>query len=434
MEICDHCHNVLAKSIDRCTVCGTLRADPRAADVRRRESGEAPAHAPGWASAAAPQEGLHPDDFLRELSGETPAAPAAAPELPARAAPTPPATGLLAGYLGSSVERTPPPPAADQSPNPPLGDVPPDPTHDAEPLIDVPLSGPSTEYRGEHLSTATKVTPDGVAARSTRLDGAVKLGPTGRHRQLTIGAPVLSALLLVGGIVGSFSVDSSDAATGSAEANPATVDPSAVAQTGAAVVRLDLDGCGVLDQTTGFLFSDQAILAPRSAVLTDNRPTVVLSDGSTLPAEIVGWSITRDLAVIRADQRVAGGLRWGVSARSRTGDSVSVLMIGGPGAARPAPATITSVGRANGINTSFDLDVSPPAGSVVLNSDGFVIGIIDGSGSAQVSDDVSPAVSRVVLGNERPDAECPPPPPPTTVPAPAPDTESTPADDSAADE
>lgn len=421
MEICDHCHNVLAKSIDRCTVCGTLRADPMAADVRRRETGDSPSHAPGWASPVVTHEGLHPDDFLRELSGEAPAEPVPVPSQ--RPGPTPPTAGLLAGYLGHSVQRTPPAPVVGQSPNPTPTDGPPSPTDDARATIEDPSSSPATEYRGEHLSTATNVTPDGVAARSTRLDGAVKLGPTSRHRQLTLGAPILSAVLLLGGIIGSLGDGSSEAATDAAETNEATVDASAVAQTGAAVVRLDLDGCGVLDQTTGFLFSDQAILAPRSAVLTDNRPTVVLSDGSTLPAEIVGWSITRDLAVIRADQRIAGGLRWGVSARSRTGDAVSVLMIGGPGAARPARATITSVRQANGINTGFELDVSPPAGSVVLNSDGFVIGIIDGSGSAQVSDDVSPAVSRVVLGNERPDAECPPP-PPTTVPVPETDPDS----------
>ena len=47
MDICEHCHNVLAKSVESCTVCGTLRADPLAADVRRREATSAPAHAPG---------------------------------------------------------------------------------------------------------------------------------------------------------------------------------------------------------------------------------------------------------------------------------------------------------------------------------------------------------------------------------------------------
>ena len=421
MEICDHCHNVLAKSVDRCTVCGTLRADPLAADVRRREGSDAPAHAPGWASASAPQDGLHPDDFLRQLSGEAPVEPSPAQQ----ADPASPPTGLLAGYLGSNVDRTPPPPAAGESLNPTAKEGQGEPS--ATPA-EAATAGPPADYRGEHLSTATNVTPDGVAARSTRLDGAVKLGPTSRHRPLTLGAPIVASVLLLGGIVGSFGVGSSEATTDTTEVNEPPVDASAVAQTGAAVVRLDLDGCGVLDQTTGFLFSDQAILAPRSAVLTDNRPTVVLPDGSTLPAEIVGWSITRDLAVIRADRRIAGGLRWGVSARSRTGDAVSVLMIGAPGAAQPAPATITSVRKANGINTAFELDVSPPAGSIVLNSDGFVIGIIDGSGNAQVSDDVSPAVSRVVLGNERPDAECPPR-PATTVPAPDDETEPTQAED-----
>ncbi len=417
MEICEHCHNVLAKSVDRCTVCGTLRADPLAADVRRSETGDPAAHAPGWASPIVAEDGISPDDFLRELAGEAAMEPAPTSILPPMASQTPPQTGLLAGYLGSTVERAPSAPVVGQTPN--AGDASTGPLEGHSPID---ASTPPTDYRGEHLSTATNITPDGVAARSTRLDGAVKLGPTNLHRLFTIGAPVLAGVLLLGGIVGTYEADSSDSPAGVGETNEPPVNASAVAQTGAAVVRLDLDGCGVLDQTTGFLFSDQAILAPRSSVLTDDRPTVVLPDGTSLPAEIVGWSITRDLAVIRAEQRIAGGLRWGVSARSITGDVVSVLMVGGPGAARPAPATITSVRQTNGINTAFELDLSPPQGSVVLNSDGFVIGIVDGSGTVQVSDDVSPAVSRVVLANERPDAECPPP-PPTTVPTPVPEGE-----------
>ena len=68
--------------------------------------------------------------------------------------------------------------------------------------------------------------------------------------------------------------------------------------------------------------------------------------------------------------------------------------------------------------TSFALDISPAHGSVILNADGFVIGMIDGNGTVQVSDDLSPAISRIVLANERPSAVCPPPPTTTsTVPA-----------------
>jgi len=84
------------------------------------------------------------------------------------------------------------------------------------------------------------------------------------------------------------------------------------------------------------------------------------------------------------------------------------------------PATIETVETKNGIVTSFALDISASHGSVILNADGFVIGMIDGMGTVQVSDDLSPAISRIVLANERPAAECPPPPPTTsTVPDPS---------------
>ena len=268
----------------------------------------------------------------------------------------------------------------------------------------------------DRLTTATKLAADGVAARSTRLDGSVKLGPTGNHQLLTLGVPLLIALAVVGTVMMSYRIRSSEAALAAEQPAPA-IDSAAVVQSSSAVVRLDLDGCGVVDQATGFLFADQAILVPRSLALTDDRPTVVRSDGTTFAAEIVGWSLTRDLAVIRADQRLSGGLRWGVSGRASVGDVVSVLTVTGPGVASPVPAVIETVDTKDGIVTSFALDTTAAAhGSVILNADGFVIGMIDGAGAVQVSDDLSPAISRIVLANERPAAECPPAPTTTTAP------------------
>jgi S1-C subfamily serine protease len=429
MDICEHCHNVLAKSIDRCTVCGTLRADPLAADVRRRDTGASPAHAPGW---AAPQveDGLHPEEFLRELIGESSPEADPPPVLPPRATVTPP-TGALAGYLGTTVERgadgleaTIPAPEHQSEPPPPL------PPEAATPAADSPPPpGPSPD---ERLTTATKLTADGVAARSTRLDGSVKIGPTANHSVLSLGAPVLAGVILVATVLTSYRVTTSTAASEPEAEQTVAIDTPAVAQTGSAVVRLDLDGCGIVDQTTGFLFANQSILVPRSAVMTDDRPTVITDDGNSFPAEIVGWSLTRDLAVIRADQRLSSGLRWGVSNRSSVGDPVSVLAVTGPGAATPVPAVIESVDTTNGFVTGFALDITPAHGSIVLNTNGFVIGIIDGAGRALVSDDLSPAVSRIVLADERPPAECPPP-PPTTVPTDQASTDGTTDDTSSTD-
>lgn len=401
MDICEHCHNVLAKTVDRCTVCGTLRADPHAADVRRRESGDTPAHAPGWAAPSV-SDGLHPEDFLRELTGEAPPPPP--PALPPRAATAPP-TGALAGYLGSTIDRPLDRDVDHEGPPPP--DPAPSDSNDAP-------STPTSSY-DEQLTTATKLTPDGVAARSTRLDGSVKIGPTANHTLIALGAPILAAVLVVATVVVSYRVRTSEAAAELAASEVSTIDASAIVATNSAVVRLDLDGCGVVDQATGFLFADQAILAPRSIVLTDDRPTVILPDGSSVPAEIVGWSVTRDMAVIRADQRLTGGLRWGVSGRTAPGDIVSILAITGPGAAAPVPATVDSVDTKDGFVISFDLDVTPSRGSVVLNSDGFVVGIVGTDGVVQVSDDLSPAISRIVLANDRPPGECPPPPTTTTT-------------------
>jgi len=109
MEICHHCHNVLSKNADRCTVCGVERADPAAADVRRRDGLDPAAHAPGWAAPLVEQPGIHPEDFLRELTGEAPppaAQPAEpAPVLPPRDVPATPPPGALAGYLGVTAQR-----------------------------------------------------------------------------------------------------------------------------------------------------------------------------------------------------------------------------------------------------------------------------------------------------------------------------------------
>lgn len=242
---------------------------------------------------------------------------------------------------------------------------------------------------------------------------------------MTLGAPVLAGLLLAVGVFGSYNIRTSQAQEiEAAEAAP-TLDTSAVAQTSAAVVRLDLDGCGIIAQSTGFLFADQTILIPRSSVLTDNRPNVVSVDGLSYPAEIVGWSSTRNLAVVRADERLSGGLRWGVSARVNQGDAVSVLAVSSAGTAMPVAATITKANSIDGRNASFDLDVNVAEGSIVLNSEGFVIGVVDAQGAAQVSDAIAPSISRVILSNDRPQAECPA--PVTTLP-PEPGSENGPED------
>ena len=118
--------------------------------------------------------------------------------------------------------------------------------------------------------------------------------------------------------------------------------------------------------------------------------------------------------MVRTDQRVTGGLSWGVSARVAAGDTVSVLAVTGPGVASPISAEVVDATTRQGQNTSFTLDTGAAAGSLVLNSDGFVVGVIDSNDVAQVSDDIAPALSRIVLDNEQPDGECPP--PPTTIP------------------
>ena len=419
MEICGHCHNVLPKTVDRCTVCGTARVDPTAADVRRREDGEQPSHAPGWAAPAVPDTGIHPDDFLRELSGEAPATPAAAPSpdaqditpaLPPRAVPATPAPGALAGYLGTTADRRPTAPDEETSAAGEATQSPPSPQPPTDPSA-------ATQF-AQHLSTATRVAPDGVAARTTRLDGTVKLGPTSSHRILTLGAPLLAGVLLIGGVLGSYQVRTSQAQEVEAANIEEQVEASTSVETSTAILQLDLDGCGVLGQTNGVLFADNTILVPRSSIITDNRPTVRAADGSEWTAEILGWSTTKGLAVVRTDDRMPGGLEWGVSSRVNADDAVTVLALVDGGA--PMAATIAEARTLDGRNVSFTLDVDAPEGSVVLNAAGFVIGVIDDNGRAQVSDDIAPAVSRIVLANERPQAVCPAPAttsPPSTVPA-----------------
>lgn len=432
MDICPQCHNVLSSSADRCALCGTPRA-----------------------AASDQSVGIHPDEFLRQLTGteeptaasappahpqqtSTPAQRNAAPAPPPRhrSVPTTPAAGALAGYLGAAPDQQtdvspPPAPASAHSTPPthqpsPRGITPIDSesvglaalTPMSEP--DAPLPLPATEASaprsfGKHLSTATNVASDGVAARTTRLDGTVQLGPTRTHRVLTLTTPLIAGALLVASVMGSYELQTSEASEVEAAAAEPLSNVDAAAETNSAVARLDLDGCGIIGQTTGFVFADQTILVVRSQIATDNRPSVLLSDGTTRPSEIIGWSLTRNLAIVKTGVSITGGLRWGVSSRVSNGDTVTVLAIDGPGTASSIPATITAVSAVNGLNASFELDVGAAEGSVVLNSDGFVVGVIDAQGVAQASDDIAPAMSRIVLANERPQAVCPM--PPTTLEA-----------------
>ena len=430
MDICGHCHNVLPRTVDRCTVCGTVRVDPAAADVRRRDDGAQPSHAPGWAAPSVPDTGIHPDDFLRELAGESsttspppdefPSAQALDRALPPRAIPAMPPPGALAGYLGTTVDRS---TASTNAPSDTRAEAA---TPDQAPPHDPPnvasLEGQTaaeeTAQFAQHLSTATRVAPDGVAARTTRLDGTVKLGSTPSHRALTIGAPIVAGLFLVLGVMGSYNIRTSQAEEVEAAEAASATDMTAIEEAANTVVRLDLDGCGIIGRTTGFLFSNNTVLVPQSSILTDHRPTVVAADGTTWSAEVQGWDSNTNLAVVRPTDRMSGGLEWGVSSRIRQGDTVSVLTATEPGVASSVLATIATTNTLNGRNTSFELDINAVEGSILLNTDGFVIGVFDDQNLAQVSDDLAPAISRVVLEDERPQAVCPVPTtvaPPTTL-------------------
>lgn len=257
-----------------------------------------------------------------------------------------------------------------------------------------------------------------MPAASTRLEGSVKVGPAAHHQPAIIGFAIAAVILLIGGVAGAyFFADPGGVTAVSTESSIDAVpgdDPLAFDSTGAdlettarnGVVRLELDGCGLESAAPGIVLDSQTILARRSDVETDIRPVTVDAAGNRLTGQIVGWSHTSDIAVIRTDQTLAAGLQWGVASRLSEGSEVHVIEMGDGTNVTIIPTPITAFGTRDGMAVSIQIDTTAPKGSPVLDADGLLVALVSGPGRADLNDEIRPVVSQILLAEDPPEADC----------------------------
>lgn len=374
---------------------------------------------PPHQSPAAPSPTLHTSDGAPwQMSEAPPTASTPPPELPDRFDP-----------LATEVEAA----AVDE------------PIDEAEPFTPyAPAADGLPERAPDEIEYSATVPPPptptaSIPAASSRIEGNLRLGPTPNHRFLVAGATVAAVAVLIAGVALAYvSTDvGHDAAPAAAVPLDTDNPPEELAlvhgvpieplqaDIRASLVDIELNGCGLSGRATGVLVGPQTVLARRTDLITDVRPQMTLSNGETVGGRVIGFSIARDLAVVRTFSEVGPFLDLAGEARIQTGSGVFVSdFADGVDAELEALEVVGRQGR-NGSATTITLDTDAVSVSPVIDPNGDIVAIMDRTGRAVLADDIRSVIGRAFLANEDAEANCPP--PPTTVPE-APGDDATTAD------
>ncbi len=401
--MCSSCQNVIPQSASRCAVCG---ATP----------------------------GISADDFIASLDPTSDPAGSAGSELsPGSGVATAP-TDLGGPTAPSGRVFTPPPlPSSDQN-GPPTeaasilfpqrrgssrSTV-------ASPTVDIdPFSNIKNDSNDEEGDTDEIVCT--VRAISNRLDADIRIGRRSGHRFFVTAAPLAAGVALVFGTYSAYSfadLERPDRVEPSTEAaQPGTLafgEEQASAAQGRAediasqVNEIIANNCGLPVTANAIALSPTRLVTTTSAVANDAQPLVRFADNSSRVGRVVGYDLRANLAVIEINEVAGtGNVQWGVT--DRILDDPQVVVVERFGAAiNGTPATVDQIDGVRGLINAFGFSgASFRPGSAVLNSDGFIIGMVDETGrSALGGNELSAAFGRVIARPSTPATSCP------TAPAP----------------
>jgi putative serine protease PepD len=274
-----------------------------------------------------------------------------------------------------------------------------------------PYAGPppgSASSVGTPPAGAPYGTPPGSPPLTPASTPGRPAGGGPRAVRVVLAAIAAVAIALSAGVTGGYLTHRLDATTtkAAAPAAPATVlDRSSLANVAATVqpevvsiLTGSAEGSGVVLTTSGYILTNNHVVATARG----SAVQVTLSNGTTLPATIVGTDPANDLAVVKASG--ATGLtaaKFGDSSVVQVGDTV--LAIGSPlgldgsvtaGIVSAVNRTVDGSGQrgaatiSNAIQT--DAAINPGnSGGALVNTNGEVIGIntaiaTDGSGSGNI--------------------------------------------------
>ncbi len=248
-----------------------------------------------------------------------------------------------------------------------------------------------------------------VRAASNRVEGDFLIGKRPRH-EIAVGLAALTALFLV--VAGAAAASMApDPDTTLAYTDEPSINSSATAvldegvaeqwleARAGAFVTFELNGCGV-DQPSGLrgvAVDERTVLVAATPIETDPTPIIVDASGTRHTAKTVGVLTGTDLAILRLDTPLDDHFLWGSATLIAEGSEVRVAGASS-GDVSVQLSTIEQKRRTSDGITGMDLTTRAAHGSVVLDDDDLIIGVVARSGTfAADAADVSSLVSRAVL-------------------------------------
>lgn len=252
----------------------------------------------------------------------------------------------------------------------PLGPVPP-----AAPWT-APAAGPS---RRNHLVVVLAVVL-GVVVLAAGTAVAVLLSSRGSRDTAATSATTTSAASKTTGATASVAPAPRSATPSAAPADFATI----YAREQSGVVRIETLSCSDQGIGTGFLLSPTLIATANHVI--DQSVVISLIDGAQrTTGRVIGSDPTHDVALVRADQPIAGYHFQFAGAAPRVGDRVAAV-----GFPIGDPITLTQ-GGISGLDRDVDVDGQPRSGLLetdapvnpgnsggpLIAADGSVVGVVD---------------------------------------------------------
>ncbi len=392
MASCQQCNNLLPRTVDRCPVCGLVPPS----EIPNAEF--APPQSPGWAPAA---------PSLGDRLKQTPGAPnVGTPASPPAPAPTPAPTEFQ--FNEPLAQPTPgtdhqdPAVAADYQPpaaqlgtleaanykrvGAPSGHVAPVPNPELQEQI---IGNLPSDFMPDQDDTLRDRT---VRAQSARIEG-VSIGRSENHKVLTGAMFGLGLLALAAGTLLSIPLlDDTEAAAAAPTFEGVDEDGELVLaeSSEANMVEVRAQGCSRTDVSYAFMPDPTIVVLPYSQVLNDGVPTIRDGEGNEVLADLIYADGESDLAVLRARSEIdAAGLGW--SGASQATEGATLLLVETSRSGEPTATSVQVVSRSRNnaglISTIVVSETGMKPGSVALDAQGRLVGIVDKTGDALTSAD-----------------------------------------------
>ncbi len=349
MASCNNCQNLLPRTVDRCPVCGV----PQVPEGNAVEETPIPT-SPGWASD--------------EAAAGAFAAPAPGP----------------AAYAPVAIP---------------------------DDLDNISSASPIAA-----IEDKTRV----ARAASNRVEGNFTLGKKPQHHISIIAAGIIGLLCVLGGAVAGSRIPlPSDTLAFSGEPDLTTVTgddltPEAVTAwvdvNGEAFVSVELNGCGTAPGALhGVAIDPRIVLVSASEVESDPTPTIVTQDGTRHAGRTVGVLGTTGIAAVRLTTALPTNLSWAPMLNVVEGMDVRIASFAN-GTVSLQNGTVTQLRRNSAGVVGMDVDPASGRGSVVINENNLVIGVVGVNGTfAADAEELSARTSDAVLNPSQIEPVCPAP-------------------------